>query len=143
MAQKSKPKETFYVFNQTRESFLSLGVTVADTHFARLRGLLGRRKLGPDEGLWVIPSQGIHTIGMLFPIDVVYLSQDLRVVHLEEHLGPFRIAPLRMNCHSVLELPARTIYTSQTQVGDEIVICSPEEMEIHWKAQQARRLSLQ
>lgn len=142
MAKERKVTKKFYVFNQTRQSFLSLGVALADTHFGRLRGLLGKRKLRSDEGLWVVPSQGIHTIGMLFPIDVVYLDDHQTVIHLTEHLGPFRITPVRMNCQSVLELPARTIYTSQTQVGDELLICSPEEMEIHWKAQQARKLSV-
>ncbi len=129
------------VFNQTRQSFLGLDVTVADTHLARLVGLLGTRKLGTDGGVWVIPSQGIHTIGMLFPIDVVYLDTEQRVIHLIEHLGRFRIAPVRINCQSVLELPARTIYRSQTEIGDELIIRSAAEMEIHWKAQQARRLA--
>ena len=57
-----------------------VGVSVADTHFARLRGLLGRRRLRSDEGLWVVPCQGVHTIGVLFPIDVVYLDEALRVI---------------------------------------------------------------
>ncbi len=54
---------TYCVYNQTRECFLSLGVTAADTTFARLRGLIGRLKLRVDEGLWVVPSCGIHTAG--------------------------------------------------------------------------------
>jgi len=129
--------QTFYVFNLTRQSFLSLGVNPADTHMARLRGLLGRMRLRSDEGLWVIPCQGIHTFGVLFPIDVVYLDEKLRVIHLIEHLGPFRIASLRRHASSVLELPTRTIYSSNTQVGDELMISSPEGMESYWRTQQA------
>ena len=90
--------QTLYVFNLTRQSFLSLGVSPADTHMARLRGLLGRMRLRSDEGLWVVPCQGIHTIGLLFPIDVIYLDENRRVIHLIEHLGPFRIAPIRQTC---------------------------------------------
>ena len=130
-------QRTFYVFNQTRQSFLSLGVSPADTHMTRLRGLLGRMKLRSDEGLWLVPCQGIHTIGLVFPIDVIYLDDNRRVIHLIEHLGPFRIAPIRRHSSSVLELPARTIYSSNTQIGDELLICSPDEMESYWKTQQA------
>ncbi|MBI3696460.1 MAG: DUF192 domain-containing protein [Acidobacteria bacterium] len=128
--------ERVCVFNKSRQSFLSLGVKVADTHLSRLIGLLGRRALKSDEGLWVVPSQGIHTIGVLFPLDVIYLDEDHRVIHLIESLGTFRIAPVRMQCASVLELRSRTIYTSQTQVGDELLICPVSEMEVHWKARQ-------
>lgn len=131
--------EKVCVFNKTRQSFLSLGVTVADGHLSRLIGLLGKRKLRSDEGLWVIPSAGIHTIGVLFPIDVIYLNEQVEVIHLIENLGPCRIAPVRAQCHSVLQLPVRTIYTSQTRLGDELLICSALEMEIHWRAQQVRK----
>lgn len=79
------------------------------------------------------PSQGIHTIGVLFAIDLVYLDADHRVIHLVESFGTFRIGPIRKNCASVLELATRTIYSSQTQVGDELLICSPGEMEEYLK----------
>lgn len=124
------------MFNKTRESFLSLSVVAADTHLKRLRGLVGRLRLKSDEGIWVIPSQGIHTIGVLFAIDLVYLDAQHRVIALTESFGTFRIGPIRRNCASVLELPTRTIYSSQTVVGDELLICSPEEMEIYLKENQ-------
>lgn len=126
---------TYCVFNQTRESFLSLGVTKADNHFTRLKGLLGRLRLRSDEGLWVVPSCGIHTIGLLFPIDLIYLDSQHRVVDVVEHLGTFRIGPLRIESTSVLELPTRTIYSSQTQIGDQLLICFAESMEAHSKRQ--------
>ena len=84
----------------------------------------------------MIPSRGIHTIGLMFPVDVIYLDERMRVVHLIESLGPLRIAPIRLHSASVLELPARTIYESGTEVGDELVICSPEEMEAYLERQQ-------
>lgn len=127
----------YCVFNKTRESFLSLGVVAADTHLARLKGLLGKLRLKSDGGIWVIPSQGVHTIGMLFAIDVIYLDKDNQVIHLMESFGTFRIGPIRGNCASVLELPTRTIYSSQTQVGDELLICTPEEMELYLGAKAA------
>ena len=86
-------KKKFYVYNETRQSFLSLGVSIADTFLTSLKGLLGKRKLRNDEGLWMIPSKGIHTIGVLFPIDLVYLDANRKVIHLVEHLETFRLRP--------------------------------------------------
>jgi uncharacterized protein len=126
-------KRTLCVFNRNRESFLGLRVAPADTLTMRLRGLLGKLKLKPDDGLWLAPSCGIHTIGMLFSIDLIYLDAGNRVIHLVEHLGPFRISPIRVRCASILELKSRTIFSSNTQIGDELLICTPEEIKAYYE----------
>jgi uncharacterized membrane protein (UPF0127 family) len=126
---RKRTRKTYCVFNKTRESFISLNVDAADTHFTRFRGLLGRMRLRSDEGIWVVPSYGVHTIGVPFSIDLIYLDDKYKVIDLIESLGSFRIGPVRLQCVSVLELPSRAIYSSQTQVGDELLICSPEEMQ--------------
>lgn len=130
---KRKDARIFCVFNRTRDSFLSLSVTLADTHFQRLKGLVGKFRLKGDEGIWVVPSQGVHTIGVLIPIDLIYLDEDDRVIQIEESFGTFRIGPIRKDCASVLELPTRTIYSSQSQVGDQLLISRPEAMEEFFK----------
>jgi uncharacterized membrane protein (UPF0127 family) len=122
-------RRTYCVYNQTRECFLSLGVTPADTTFSRLKGLIGKLKLKVDEGLWVVPSCGIHTMGVLFPLDLIYVDDNQQVVHVIEHFPRFRISPLKTQATSVLELPTHTIYSSQTQPGDQLLICAAEEME--------------
>jgi uncharacterized protein len=132
-------RQHYCVFNKTRESFISLSVAAADTHLTRLKGLVGRLRLKSDDGIWVVPSQGVHTIGVLFAIDLIYLDADHRVVHTIESFGTFRIGPIRRNCASVLELPTRTIYSSQTHVGDELLICSPDEMKTYLKGNQSNQ----
>jgi uncharacterized membrane protein (UPF0127 family) len=125
---KQSTQSRYCVFNKTRESFLSLSVAAADTHLARLRGMLGRVRLKPDGGIWMIPSQGVHTIGVLFALDLIYLDPRHRVIQVIESFGPCRIGPIRRHCSSVLELPTRTIYSSHTQLGDELLICSMQQM---------------
>ncbi len=127
--QRQMNKRTYCVYNRTRECFLSLGVTPADTTFARLKGLIGRLRLKVDEGLWVVPSCGVHTMGVLFPLDLIYVDQNHQVVHVIEHFPRFRVSPIKTQAASVLELPTHTIYSSQTQPGDQLVICAAEEME--------------
>jgi len=116
--------EEVYVYNKTRETFVATEATVADSYFTRLVGLLGktRRWAQLGKGLWIVPSRGVHTIGMLFPIDLIFLSGEKEVVHVEEHLLPFRISKVSLKAKSVLELPPHTIYRSRTQVGDRFEI---------------------
>ncbi|MBS1820561.1 MAG: DUF192 domain-containing protein [Acidobacteria bacterium] len=121
--------KAYCVYNQTRECFLSLNVKAADTIFLRLKGLIGKFKLRSDEGLWVVPSQGVHTFGLFFPLDLIYLDEKYNVIHLVEYLPSFRVGPFKAHAESVLELPTHTIYSSHTQIGDRLVICGPEEME--------------
>lgn len=122
-------KPTRYAFNVTREAFLSLDVHVADTPFARLRGFIGKMKLRSDEALWVVPSRGIHTIGVLFPLDVIYLDSRLRVLRLKERLRPLRITSPLLNCASVLAVRQGIIEQSGTQVGDRMMVALPAQIE--------------
>jgi uncharacterized membrane protein (UPF0127 family) len=124
-------QKAYYVFNKTRESFLGLGVSCADSPSGRLRALLGKLRITQGGGLWLVPSRGIHTIGMRFPIDVIYLNADHQVIHMVEHLRPFRFSPNYRDSSSLLGLPAHTIYASQTKLADRLLICPPEEMETY------------
>ena len=115
-------RRTVCVFNRNRESFLGLRVAPADTWLMRMKGALGKLGWQPDDGIWLSPSRGIHTIGMLFPIDLIFLGKDKEVVHVEEHVRPFRISNVSLKATSVLELPPHTIYRTGTKVGDQIEI---------------------
>lgn len=110
--------------NRTREKDLATALTVADTHWTRLRGLLGRTadNFGNGDGLWIVPCHGVHTLGMGFPIDVVYLDRLMNVVHVQSDVRPWRFAPIRTQATSVLELPCRTAADTGTVVGDKIEI---------------------
>lgn len=115
---------SLYVYNKTRETFVATEATLADSYLRRLVGLLGktRRWAQLGRGLWIVPSRGVHTIGMLFPIDLIFLNKEKEVIHIEEHVRPFRISSVSLKATSVLELPPHTIYRSGTQVGDRLEI---------------------
>jgi hypothetical protein len=108
------------VVNQTRGNTIGDSVEVADTSLTRFVGLLGRRKIDAGGGLWIKPSSGVHTLGMLFPIDVVGLDKHHRVVHLWPRLVPFRVTSIKLKVQSVLELTAGTIDCLHIQLGDQI-----------------------
>ena len=113
-----------YAFNRTRSQYLATRLSIADTHWSRLRGLVGKTAsdFQQERGLWIVPCRGVHTLGMRFPIDVIYLSPDKVVVHLEPALAPWRFAPVRLKVASVLELPENTIRSTGTTIGDQLEI---------------------
>ena len=124
-----------YAFNRTRTTYLATNLIVARTRWSRFRGLMatGASHFTRSHGLWINPSHGIHTFAMRFPIDAVYLDRDRKVIHIEEDLKPWRVAAIRVQAVSVLELPIGTIQESQTVVGDQIDI-SFEQRPTHTEA---------
>src|SRR5262245_26258372 len=94
----------------------------AHTHWTRLRGLLGTRTLAPGDGLWIKPSNQVHMFGMRYAIDVVFLDDGGRVLHVVHALQPNRISPKVKGATSVLELPAGTAARLGVAAGATVLI---------------------
>ncbi|MFK7888004.1 MAG: DUF192 domain-containing protein [Gammaproteobacteria bacterium] len=84
----------------------------------RLTGLLGRRGLTHSEGLWIKPCNSIHTFGMRFDIDVLFLDDEQRIVRAVTALKPWRCALARAS--SVVELAAGSIDRLELQIGERL-----------------------
>jgi hypothetical protein len=98
---------------------------MADSSLKRLVGLLGKRFLAPGRGLFIVPSQAIHTVGMAFPIDVIFVDKKYSVVGIREAVRPFRVTRVFWNALGVLELPVGTVSGSRTEVGDQLKVDFP------------------
>jgi hypothetical protein len=108
------------ILNRTRGTVVGSRVKVADTWWGRLRGYLGRRRPVDGEGLLLVPCNGIHTYGMTFPLDVLFLDNGGRVVRSSRHVRPWQ-PPLRVqSARYVLEVPVGTIEATGTCTGDEL-----------------------
>lgn len=116
-------------YNQTRECFLGLEVNAADVAYASLKDILSTLALQSGEGLWMNPFRGIPDSGVSAPLDLIYLDEDCRVTDLVESFPTFRVPPLSPQPASVLALPTHSIYSSQTQTGDQLMLCPADEME--------------
>lgn len=114
----------YRVENIDRNVVLADRVRMADTFLSRLVGLLRtpERDFQPGAGLWIEPSQGVHTWFMRYPIDLAYLDKELRVMALTGSMGPWRIGPVKFKCLVVLELPGGTLERTQIEVGDRLAI---------------------
>ena len=92
--------------------------------------MLKRDKLDAGEGLWIYPTQAIHTFGMRFPIDVAFIDRQMRVKRIYHQLAPFRLTSLVWSAESVLELASGSLAGTGTAVGDELQISLCEESSV-------------
>jgi uncharacterized membrane protein (UPF0127 family) len=109
----------YTINNLTRGTTLATNTRIAGTSAARRRGLLATHSMRPGDGLWIAPCEAIHTLGMKWPIDAIFLDENHRVRKVSTRLLPWRIA-ICWTAASVLELPAGVLLASGTQVGDEL-----------------------
>jgi len=105
---------------------LAYCVEVADHGAKRRKGLLGRDQLPTGGGLWIVPCEAVHTFGMRFAIDLVYVDRNMRVKKVKSSVPPWRLSAC-LSAHSVLELASGTICRTQTKPGDmlEVSAVSP------------------
>ena len=106
--------------NARSGSELANNVEVAADIVARLKGLIGRRGLADGEALLIRSCKGVHTVGMRFPIDVVFLDRHDKVVGIKEKMPPNRMSSIYLRASSALELPAGAVERSCTRPGDTL-----------------------
>ena len=107
------------VWNRNRGTVLAEEADVADTSAKRRTGLLKHTQLDPGEGLWIAPCESVHSFGMKFAIDVVYLDRKKKVRKVRKEMVPRRVSAC-LTAHSVLELPVGVIGASRTEPGDQL-----------------------
>jgi uncharacterized membrane protein (UPF0127 family) len=107
------------VRNLRTQSIVACCVEVADRGPARTRGLLGRQSLGEGEGLWIVPCEAVHTFGMRFAIDLVFLDRRNIVRKVRSSVPPGRLSGC-LRARSVLELAAGTLQNTSIHPGDTL-----------------------
>ena len=107
------------VRNRDRGTVVAEAAEVADSSAKRRTGLLKHSKLDPGEGLWIAPCEAVHSFGMKFAIDLVYLDRKKRVRKIRKGMVPRRLSAC-LTAHSVLELPVGTVEASRTEAGDQL-----------------------
>ncbi len=110
--------------NETKGTVIAQEVRLARSLWSRFRGLMGQRSLPEGQGLLLEPCSSIHCMFMRFPIDVIFLDREGRVVKVAAEVKPWRLAAAK-GARSALELPAGIAARSDTAAGDRIVIEEP------------------
>jgi hypothetical protein len=121
--------QRFCVYNLTRETLLGLEVAEVDSTAEPLKKLIESLFAFAQTGLWLMPYRGIPSVPGLAPFDLVCLDEEHRVIQELELFSTAGYVQLEPRAASALVLPARTLHSSHTHPGDQLVICFPEEME--------------
>lgn len=108
------------VENLTRQTVLAERGELASNPWLRMKGLLGRDGLEPGQALVIRPCQGVHTWLMRFPIDVVHVDRQGRVLRVLDALRPNRLGPIVWRSAYVVELPAGVARQTGTVAGDRL-----------------------
>jgi uncharacterized membrane protein (UPF0127 family) len=96
---------------------------------ARRTGLLGRDTFDKGSAMVIAPSNAIHTFGMQFPIDALFVRRNGVVVKVRRNIPPWRaVAALR--AYAVIELPAGTLAPEDARVGDVLTIVATVERDV-------------
>jgi hypothetical protein len=129
------------IWNRTREIEIASSIEVADRPATRNKGLLGRDGLAPGAGLWIVSCAAVHTFGMRFPIDLVYLDRKKRVKKVRSDVRPWRMSGC-LFAHSVLELACGTVRKTQTAPGDQLEFAAAATEDNAKQQMQARALNI-
>ncbi len=108
------------IINQSSGASLAQDVATADKPLARIIGLLNRQELLPGQGLIIGPCNSVHTFFMRFPIDVVFVDKNNKIIKAINSLRPFRATGIYFFSTLVIELPAGTLEKTGTCCGDTL-----------------------
>ena len=114
------PRDQWTIQIERTRAPLARRATYARTPWARMRGLLGRRELPDGEALVFERCWSIHTVGMRFAIDAVFVDRDWRVVALRCNLGPGQLIPPIPDAWGAIELAAGSAARHGVQIGDRL-----------------------
>ena len=112
--------QRYRLVDETRGTLVAANVHMAHSWWARAKGLLGHRALEPGEGLILPRCRSIHTIGMQFPIDVIFVDQSWKVIALRSALGPWRIVGPVWRGWGVVELASGCLDRAHLRPGNQL-----------------------
>lgn len=106
--------------NSSNGTVLANHTEVAGNFKERLKGLMGRSVLNHGEALILMPCNCIHTCFMNFPIDIIFIDQEMNVLQVLENMQPFRLSPVVAGSYMVAEFPAGLLAETGTRAGDQL-----------------------
>lgn len=103
------------------QAIIAYELEMARTQAQKTKGLLGRKTFSPGEGLFIEHCHSIHMWFMKFPIDVLYVDSDLKILKVVKELKVWMFSACGRATHTI-ELPVGTVALHFLQVGDRLQI---------------------
>jgi len=124
-------------YNESRQCFLGLQVVSGDFTPASFQDWLSALKPNSGAGIWMNPFRGIPAPDVRVPMDLLYLDENCRVIETVEFFPTFQVSPSCPPAASVLALPSHSIFSSQTQAGDQLILSRSDEVE--WRLEALKK----
>ncbi len=112
---------SIYKKGETKEELIVDEVIESHNFFSKLTGLVLRKKLRHNQGFLIKNCNSIHTIGMRYNIDVIFLDKKNKVLAIYCNMKPFRVTPFIKGAYYALEVRAGVIEKTSLKVMDFIV----------------------
>lgn len=116
-------EDKIYKLKKSNGLILCHKMRVASNIFSRMKGLMFSTSLPDCDGFLISPCNSIHTFFMLYPIDVIFLDKDFKIVKVIYDLSPWRMTWVYFKARHVLEMKAGTL-EKNLRAGDAVeAIC--------------------
>jgi len=125
-----RPEDDWSLVHDATGRVLANRVHTAFDSRSRREGLLRQGTWPAGSALIIAPCQAVHTIGMRFPIDLVFVNRAGVVVKTRERVVPWRMAGA-MRAFAVVEMPAGTLAGMSLEIGDGIAVHSDGSLAQH------------
>lgn len=109
------------LWNKSKQLMIVDHVDVAFHCFVRMKGLIGKKEY-KDRALLIKPCQQVHTWFMTFPIDVLFLDENDRVIAKQQRLRQWKVSKKMKRAVTVIEAAADVFSDEKVTVGDELMI---------------------
>ena len=110
------------LINQTRDTVLAEDIYLAGSFLKRVKGLLGRKEFLPGQGLILEPCNSVHTFFMRFPIDLLFVDNNYRIIKALPEFLPNRISRIFWRSRLVIELPRGVLKLTKTHDKDQLLL---------------------
>lgn len=110
------------LINKSKKNIIVENLFLADSFWSRMKGLMGKKDLPEDEGLLLVPCNSVHSMFMRFPIDLLFLNRELRVIKIIDRFKPWKATPIIRDCYQVVELKAGVASIKGVTIKDELDI---------------------
>lgn len=110
------------LINKTKKIVIVEKLFIANSFWPRMKGLMGKKDLAEDEGLLLVPCNSVHSMFMRFPIDLLFLDRELKIIRIIERFKPWKATPIFRDCYQVVELRSGIVVKKGVSIKDELEI---------------------
>jgi hypothetical protein len=125
----AKKLTRFCAYNQTGRRFISNEVEVAEASEGYSEDCFSNLLPGSGMAVWIVPIRGLSASSFFVPVDLLYLDEMCAVLAMVESFPVSCVTSSIAKAASILVLPEHSVLIMGIDIGDQLMLCSPEDMQ--------------